>query len=70
MTNKNILLTPGEVILIDFPGVELPKRRPAVVVSSVPYHRARPDVIIGLITSQVESAKAPTDHLLYDCWFV
>jgi mRNA interferase MazF len=40
------------------------KRRPAVVLSSDAYHAARPDVIIGLITSQTASAVGATDCLL------
>jgi mRNA interferase MazF len=32
------LLTPGDVVVVDFPGVMGIKRRPAVVVSSDTYH--------------------------------
>lgn len=44
----------GDVISVDFPGVKGIKRRPAVIVSSSVYHENRPDVIIGLITSQTK----------------
>jgi mRNA interferase MazF len=54
----------GDVILLDFPGVKKTKRRPAVIVSSTLYHRQRSDVIVGLITSQVEVATAATDYVL------
>ena len=54
----------GDVVLIDFPGVIETKRRPAVVLSTVEYHAARPDVIVGLLTAQVSKATASTDHLL------
>jgi mRNA interferase MazF len=54
------------VVVIDFPGVTGIKRRPAVVVSSDTYHASRPDVIVGLITSQTAAAIGPTDHLLQD----
>lgn len=42
------------------------KRRPALVVSSDTYHRHRPDVIVGLITSQITSTFGPTDYVLQD----
>jgi mRNA interferase MazF len=60
------LAKPGEIVLVDFPGVAGVKRRPAVVLSSDEYHATRPDIIIGLVTSQVRSANTPTDHRLLD----
>ncbi len=60
------MLKPGDVVVVDFPGVTGIKRRPAVVVSSDVYHSARPDVIVGLITSQVTISLGPTDHALTD----
>lgn len=59
-------VSPGDVVVVDFPGVTGVKRRPAVVVSSTLYHGARPDVIVGLLTSQTSAALAPTDHALAD----
>lgn len=56
----------GDIIVVDFPGVQGIKRRPAIVVSSDEYHRTRPDVIVGLLTSQLSSATGPTDCLLQD----
>ena len=56
----------GDVVLLEFPGARLIKRRPAVVLSSAQYHAERPDVIVGLITSQLVYAKASTDHVLED----
>ena len=53
-------------MVVDFPGVTGIRRRPAVVVSSAAYHSARPDVIVGLITSQITGAIASTDHALAD----
>jgi mRNA interferase MazF len=53
-------------VVVDFPGVQGSKRRPSVIVSSEVYHRNRPDVIIGLLTSQTGSANGPTDFLLKD----
>jgi mRNA interferase MazF len=60
------LLKPGDVVVVDFPGVTGIKRRPAVVLSSDVYHSVRPDVIVGLITSQVSAAIGSTDHSLAD----
>lgn len=56
---------PGDVVTVDFPGITGIKRRPAVVLSSVTYHTTRPDVIVGLITSQTTTLGA-TDYLLQD----
>ena len=59
------MFNPGDVVVIDFPGVTGVKRRPTVVVSSPIYHASRPDVVVGLITSQT-IAIGPTDYLLQD----
>jgi len=59
------LFNPGDVVVIDFPGVTGVKRRPTVVVSSAVYHASRPDVVVGLITSQT-TALGPTDSVLQD----
>ena len=55
----------GDLIVVNFPGVTGVKRRPAVVLSSATYHSARPDIIVGLITSQAV-ALGPTDYALRD----
>ena len=60
------MLSHGDVVVVDFPGVTGIKRRPAVVLSSDVYHRSRPDVIVGLITSQTAAALGPTDFALQD----
>lgn len=60
------MFSPGDVITVDFPGVAGVKRRPAVVLSSAVYHSARPDVIVGLVTSQTAAALGPTDCVLQD----
>lgn len=59
-------MSPGDVVVADFPGVTGLKRRPAVILSSDTYHAARPDIIVGLITSQTTAAIAPTNHALQD----
>lgn len=56
---------PGDVVTVDFPGVTGIKRRPAVVLSSENYHSNRPDVIVGLITSQTKGLGV-TDYTLQD----
>ena len=56
----------GDVVLAPFAGVTGVKERPAVVVSSSLYHSCRPDVILGLLTSQVAKSTAPTDYVLQD----
>lgn len=60
------MIAPGDVVLLDFPGAQGVKPRPAVVVSTALYHSTRPDVIVGPLTSQVAKATAPTDYLLQD----
>ena len=60
------MISPGEIIVVDFPGAQGIKRRPAIVISSDEYHRLRPDVIVGLVTSQLPHAPKPTDHIIAD----
>jgi mRNA interferase MazF len=47
-------LKSGDIITVDFPAVTGVKRRPAVILSSQTYHNIRPDIIIGLITTQTK----------------
>lgn len=44
----------GDIVLVPFPFTDQStvKRRPAVVISSQAYHRARPDIVIMAVTSQ------------------
>ena len=56
---------PGDIVTVDFPGVTGVKRRPAVVLSSATYHANRPDLIVGLITTQT-TALGVTDYVLQD----
>ena len=56
---------PRDIITVDFPGVTGIKRRPAVVLSSAIYHANRPDVIVGLITTQT-TMLGMTDYVLQD----
>jgi mRNA interferase MazF len=59
-------LKPGDVVVGAFPGAHATKTRPAVVLSTEDYHRLRPDVVVGLITTQVPKPLAPTDCALRD----
>ena len=59
-------LDSGAIVVVDFPGVTGIKRRPAVIVSSTLYHRERPDFILGIVTSQIDSATDASDYLLQD----
>ena len=56
----------GDVIIVDFPGAQGVKRRPAVVLSTAVYHANRPDVLISLLTSNIVAATTPTDYVLQD----
>lgn len=56
----------GAVVTVDFPGVTGIKRRPAIVVSTQTYQSTRPDIIVGLLTSQTSGETQPSDYLLLD----
>ena len=56
----------GDVVTASVAGAHATKRRPAVVVSSDLYHQLRPDVVIGVLTTNVAAAHAPTDYFLQD----
>ncbi len=45
----------GDIILVPFPFTDqsTSKKRPAVIVSSDPYNRDRPDIILMAVTSQL-----------------
>ena len=49
-----------------FPGAHLTKTRPAVVLSTSEYHRERPDVILGLITTKQSATLCSTDYKIQD----
>ncbi len=61
--------SPGDLVTVDFLGATGTKRRAAVVVSSDVYHSERPDVILGILTTNLASARASTDYTLQD-WSV
>jgi mRNA interferase MazF len=45
----------GDVVILPFPftNQEASKKRPAVIVSNAAYNRAKPDVVVMAITSQL-----------------
>ncbi len=59
-------MKPGDVVVCAFPGAQVTKTRPAVVLSTEDYHRHRPDVIVGIVTTQTPAPVAPTDYALQD----
>lgn len=63
MTTAN---SPGDVVVLKYPGAQKAKRRPGIVVSTALYHSTRPDVIVALVTTQLGKAVGPTDCLLHD----
>ena len=60
------MIEPGDVVTALLPGVSETKRRPAVVVSTPAYHQARPDLLLALITTQVQDATTEFDAVIYD----
>ena len=59
-------MKPGDVVVGAFAGAQVTKARPGVVLSTDGYHRHRPDVIVGILTSQDPSPATPTDCTLVD----
>jgi mRNA interferase MazF len=57
---------PGDVVIVEFAGAVEAKRRPAVVLSSDSYHAERPDVILGVLTTNISAATASSDYALRD----
>ncbi|MCC6154793.1 MAG: type II toxin-antitoxin system PemK/MazF family toxin [Candidatus Hydrogenedentes bacterium] len=57
---------PGDVVVTVFPGADQTKRRPAVVLSTARYNAKRPDIMLGVITSQLHTARTEFDCALHD----
>ena len=47
------MVAPGDVAIVAFRGAVAAKARPAVIVSSELYHQARPDCVVGILTSSL-----------------
>ena len=60
-------MKPADLVIAAFPGASVTKARPAVVLSTEEYHRRRPDVVLGLITTREPKPPAPSDCQL-DPW--
>lgn len=60
------MVAPGDVAIVAFRGAVAAKARPAVVVSGDLYHQTRPDCVVGILTSNLGAAIAPTDYILQD----
>lgn len=58
--------SPGDAVLVDFEGATGIKRRPAVILSTELYHSHHLDVILGVLTTNVNRATTPTDYILKD----
>ncbi|MGO9262234.1 MAG: type II toxin-antitoxin system PemK/MazF family toxin [Bryobacteraceae bacterium] len=58
-------MKPGDVVGA-FPGAQVTKTRPAVVLSTEACHRHRPDLVVGLITTRAPKPLTPTDCELRD----
>ena len=58
----------GDVVLVPFPFTDQTalKQRPAVVVSSAAYNRAKPDLILMAVTSQFRQAPTLGEVWLQD----
>jgi mRNA-degrading endonuclease toxin of MazEF toxin-antitoxin module len=60
------MLSPGDVVTVNFIGAEGAKRRPGIIVSSSLYHQLRPDAIVALLTTNLAAAITPLDYVLQD----
>ncbi|MCP4485992.1 MAG: type II toxin-antitoxin system PemK/MazF family toxin [Gammaproteobacteria bacterium] len=59
----------GQIVLVRFPFTDQrgSKQRPAVVISSTGYNRARPDIILMAVTSQIR-AKTEFGEAVIEDW--
>lgn len=60
------MLRAGDVATVLFLGANTTKRRPVVVISSDEYNGQRPDVVVAVLTSNLNSAITPFDYILRD----
>lgn len=58
----------GDIVLVPFPFTDqsTTKQRPGVIVSSAAYHRARRDLILMPVTSQLRGGSAFGDVIVQD----
>ena len=60
------MYAPGDVILVNYPGVHGYKPRPGIVVSSAVYHLVRPDLVVSICTSNIAAVRTSMDYILKD----
>ena len=60
------MLRAGDVVTVNFLGAKGLKRRPAVVLTGDAYHAQRPDIVLGVLTTNLGAAKTDFDHVLQD----
>ena len=67
-TRSTTTCSRGDVVLVPFEFSDRPvaKRRPALVISSDPYHASRQDVVIAAITSRIRRPLLFGDHFIKD----
>src|SRR5688572_19662751 len=58
----------GDTVLVPFPFTDLSgtKVRPAIVISSILYHREEPDLLLAGITTKLAGARGSLDYILKD----
>jgi mRNA interferase MazF len=58
----------GDIVLVPFPFTDqsTSKKRPAIVISSMNYHRERPDYIIMAVTSRTRSPQMLGEVIVLD----
>jgi mRNA interferase MazF len=70
MTPNTIGFDFGDVVLVPFPFTDQSgaKRRPAIVVSSAAYHRARADVVVMAVTGRAAQASSNPGEIVIIDW--
>ncbi len=65
---STISFSQGDIVLVPFPFTDLSatKQRPALVLSPERLNKARPDLVVVAVTSQVPSALSDDDVFLSD----
>jgi mRNA interferase MazF len=60
------MIDPGSVVLVLFPGIQMTKPRPAVVISTAVHQTTHGDMVLGVLTGNLAQARGPTDYVLQD----
>jgi len=59
-------MRPGDLVYGLFPGAQGMKERPCVVISTDYYQAERPDLLLAVVTSQMQQKVSPLDYALQD----